>query len=577
MSDLWSDKDVENSSESKDGFLPLLDVKSHSPTSSSAPRKFDIALESVGLGFFHVLLIVVTGWALASDSVEVQCISFVTPQLDGQDDHDLNPSSVQEGALDAIIFLGMMVGGYFWGSWSDVVGRRSCLIASLTFNGVFGLASAFSPNYPWFLVFRFFSGVGVGGSIPVAFSYFCEFFTKKTRGPFVIILATFWVIGQIYTALLAWVIFDKSEKEAPGEGPFHTRLGSIHLNAWRIYIMLCTFPCLSSAFFLFLLPESPSFLYTKGRVAKAVQVLHRVNRINDWYHHHYTYRDHAYSAITAIAAEEQNHTVQKPSSISDKMFAILYATRELFGLAYLRPTLILIIVNFTFSFGYYGLMLWFPEYFKCVHERAEVCYSDYDKTCADLSSVNVAKCNDTTSPYSDSLYTALATIPGSVLGVFTINSIGARLMLAVSMIVSGLSTFLIWWVPKKESTIVILSAIFSGVSVAGWNALDVLFTSSLFPVHLRSTSIGLQTALGRIGAITGNLAFGALISVSAGGDVYVPILLVAVLLTFGGLTGFLLPSTKGEKSCKCSRCCRVLPCRYCVQKLSHYSSKHTIS
>ena len=561
-----------------DESSPLLNAKAYksedslAPTSSSAgaPRKLDVALESVGLGFFHVILITVTGWALASDSVEVQCISFVTPQLDGQDDHDLNPSSVQEGALDAIIFLGMMVGGYFWGSWSDVVGRRSCLIASLTFNGVFGLASAFSPNYAWFLVFRFFSGVGVGGSIPVAFSYFCEFFTKKTRGPFVIILATFWVIGQIYTALLAWVIFDKSENEAPGQGPFHTRLGSIHLNAWRIYIMLCTFPCLSSAFFLFLLPESPSFHYAKGRVAKAVQVLRRVNRINGWCQ--CRSKDRAHSAIAALDAEEKDSPVPKSSSILDKVLAILHSSRELFSLAYLRPTLILITIYYTFSFGYYGLMLWFPEYFKCVHERDRVCYSDFNKTCADLSSVNLTKCNDTTSPYSDSLYIALATIPGSVLGVFTINTIGARLMLAVSMIVSGLSTFLIWWVPKRESIVVVLSAIFSGVSVAGWNALDVLLTSNLFPVHLRSTAIGIEAALGRVGAITGNLAFGALMSVSEGGNVYVPILLVAVFLTFGGLIGFLLPSPKGEKSTMCSRWCRGLPCRSCVQKLGYSTS-----
>ena len=44
-------------------------------------KSFDEALDSTGVGFFHVLLILVSGWALASDSVEVQCISFVTPQL----------------------------------------------------------------------------------------------------------------------------------------------------------------------------------------------------------------------------------------------------------------------------------------------------------------------------------------------------------------------------------------------------------------------------------------------------------------------------------------------------------------
>lgn len=50
----------------------------------------DEALDSPGVGLFHILLILVAGWALASDSVEVQCISFVTPQLT---DKDANPDS----------------------------------------------------------------------------------------------------------------------------------------------------------------------------------------------------------------------------------------------------------------------------------------------------------------------------------------------------------------------------------------------------------------------------------------------------------------------------------------------------
>lgn len=52
------------------------------------------------------------------------------------------------------------------------------------------------------------------------------------------------------------------------------------------------------------------------------------------------------------------------------------------------------------------------------------------------------------------------------------------------MVVSALCTFLIWVVPPQERIVVILSCLFSGVSVAGWNALDVLGVS-LFPVQLR--------------------------------------------------------------------------------------------
>lgn len=54
------------------------------PMSASQPETFDAALEMTGVGFFHCLLVLVAGWALASDSVEVQCISFVTPLLDNK-------------------------------------------------------------------------------------------------------------------------------------------------------------------------------------------------------------------------------------------------------------------------------------------------------------------------------------------------------------------------------------------------------------------------------------------------------------------------------------------------------------
>ena len=41
----------------------------------------------------------------------------------------------------------------------------------------------------------------VGGSQPVVFSYVSEFFTERQRGPVVIILASCWQPGIIYTGV----------------------------------------------------------------------------------------------------------------------------------------------------------------------------------------------------------------------------------------------------------------------------------------------------------------------------------------------------------------------------------------
>lgn len=47
-----------------------------------------------------------------------------------------------------------------WGGLADVIGRKTCLLLSLTVNGIFGLASGLSPNFATFMLFRFGSGVG---------------------------------------------------------------------------------------------------------------------------------------------------------------------------------------------------------------------------------------------------------------------------------------------------------------------------------------------------------------------------------------------------------------------------------
>lgn len=57
-------------------------------------RRFEAALDSAGVGLFHVILLLVSGWALASDSVEVQGISFVTPKLSNNSNDTVRPDII---------------------------------------------------------------------------------------------------------------------------------------------------------------------------------------------------------------------------------------------------------------------------------------------------------------------------------------------------------------------------------------------------------------------------------------------------------------------------------------------------
>ena len=132
---------------------------------------YDTALSRTGYGRFHHLLTLVCGWANASDAVEILCISFLLPSAEC----DLQLTPARKGWLSAILFVGMMIGGYVWGSLGDTLGRKTVLINAMLVNTVAGFLSSLSQDFYLFMLLRFLSGVGVGGSIPVVWTYYAEF------------------------------------------------------------------------------------------------------------------------------------------------------------------------------------------------------------------------------------------------------------------------------------------------------------------------------------------------------------------------------------------------------------------
>lgn len=62
--------------------------------------------------------------------------------------------------LGSIVYLGMMVGAFFWGGMADKVGRRQCLLICMSMNGFFAFLSSFVQSYGFFLLCRTIAGFG---------------------------------------------------------------------------------------------------------------------------------------------------------------------------------------------------------------------------------------------------------------------------------------------------------------------------------------------------------------------------------------------------------------------------------
>ncbi|CAL4100370.1 unnamed protein product, partial [Meganyctiphanes norvegica] len=320
-------------------------------------------------------------------------------------------------------------------------------------------------------------------------------------------------------------------------------------NSWRLFLIFCAVPSLVIAIVLFWYPESPMFLLKKGRNVESLEILKNVYAKN-------TGRRHSTFPITYLKCLDHKSSASSSSSLS-WWSSLKHIAKEtwrqtnaLFGRALLRTTTIMLIVNFTIQFGYYGLWLWFPELFNRLEQyhkehpddKVSICeltsYQNNNETEAvvDLCS-NINENPLDTTAIVNSLIIAVAPLPFNVWTIFYIDRLGRKFFLVFSMVLSGLSAFGIYLV-KSSLDNLILACVFGAVSTMGFNALDCLGVE-LFPTHLRSTALAVTLLFARLGSISGQLLFGLLLDVYC----WVPITMVAILLIGGGLLSIILPNT----------------------------------
>ena len=244
----------------------------NSPTTPKETLTVESELSHIGFGRFQYIALCILGLANASDAVELLCLSFILPLLDGTAASKCDKSLEDPGAhtgsytpsskalLSAGIFIGMLVGGLVFGVGADYMGRRRTLAFSLSINAFFGLLSAVTPNFEVLFLCRVFSGFGVGGSIPGVFTMAAEILPAKGRAFWLSTVAWWWMVGSIYAAGLAWLL-----------------LGYLCMN-WQWYAALCTIPAAAASMLTLLLPESPRYLHGKGDTSGAAAALVTIAR-----------------------------------------------------------------------------------------------------------------------------------------------------------------------------------------------------------------------------------------------------------------------------------------------------------
>ncbi|XP_016894401.1 synaptic vesicle glycoprotein 2C-like [Cynoglossus semilaevis] len=324
-------------------------------------QQYELIMQECGHGRFQWQLFFVLGLALMSDGVEVFVVGFVLPSAET----DMCVPNSGAGWLGSIVYLGMMFGAFFWGGLSDKVGRKQCLLISMSVNGFFAFLSSFVQGYSTFLFCRMVSGFGIGGAVPIVFSYFAEVLAREKRGEHLSWLCMFWMIGGIYASAMAWAII-------PHYGWSFSMGSAYQFHSWRVFVVVCALPCVSAVVALTFMPESPRFYLENGKHDEAWMVLKQIHDTNMRARGE---PERVFTVNRIKVPKQLDELVEMQNESANPVLKVLYKIKaeltgiwstfmKCFNYPVKENTMKLAAVWFTLSFGYYGLSVWFPDVIK---------------------------------------------------------------------------------------------------------------------------------------------------------------------------------------------------------------------
>jgi len=209
---------------------------------------------------FHRLGVVALGITWILDGLEVTLAGSVAAAL--QTSPRLHLTAEQVGLTGSAYLAGAVLGSLFFGHLTDRLGRKKLFNVTLGVYLVATALTAFSWDFYSFLLFRFFTGAGIGGEYSAINSAIQELIPARLRGRIdLAINGSFWV-GAAGGALLSVLLLDPAVL-GPDMG-------------WRLAFGSGAVLGLVILYLRRFLPESPRWLMLHGKPGEAARVVDEI-------------------------------------------------------------------------------------------------------------------------------------------------------------------------------------------------------------------------------------------------------------------------------------------------------------
>ncbi|CAI9173739.1 unnamed protein product [Rangifer tarandus platyrhynchus] len=369
--------------------------------------------------------------------------------------------------FQSVVNVGFFIGSLSIGYIADRFGRKPCLLITILINASSGVLMAIAPNYTSMLIFRLIQGLVSKAGWLIGYILITEFVGLNYRRTVAIFYQVAFTVGLLVLAGVAYA-----------------------LPHWRWLQFTVTLPNFCFLLYYWCVPESPRWLISQNKNAKAMKIIKHIAKKNG---------KPLSGSLQSLRPDEEAGEKLNPS------FLDLVRTPQI-----RKHTLILMYNWFTSSVLYQGLIMHMG-----------------------LAGSNI---------YLDFFYSALVEFPAAFIIILTIDRIGRRYPWATSNMVAGAACLASAFIPEDLYWLRVTAACLGRMGITVAYEMVCLVNAELYPTFIRNLGVLVCSSMCDIGGILTPFLVYRLT------DIWheLPLVVFAMVgLIAGGLV-LLLPETKGK-------------------------------
>ncbi|XP_007668009.1 solute carrier family 22 member 5-like isoform X2 [Ornithorhynchus anatinus] len=329
----------------------------------------------------------------------------------------------------SLFFVGVLIGSFVSGQLSDRFGRKNVLFVTMGIQTGFSFVQVFSTSYEMFSVLFLIVGMGQISNYVAAFVLGTEILGKEVRIIYSTIgVCIFYAVGYMLLPLFAYFI-----------------------RHWRMLLLALTVPGLFYIPLWWMVPESPRWLVSQGRLKEAEIIIQNAAKMNK-----------IEAPSTLFSLEELQDLT--PEGQPSHTFLDLIRTQNIRLI-----TIMSVVLWMTISVGYFGLSLDVPNL-----------HGD---------------------PYLNCFLSALVEVPAYIFSWVLLRKMSRRISLSASLFLGGGVLLFIQLVPADLSQLSISLVMSGKFGITAAYAMVYVYTAELYPTVVRNMGVGASSMASRFGSI----------------------------------------------------------------------------